>query len=175
MDRGSWWATVHGVIKSWTRLSTYAIHPYWDLKAHMLQSTKPTCCNCWACAPQLERSLHATPKSLHAAMKISCAVTQTRDSQINNYINILKNIKCPWLLKVAQSCPTLWDPMDCPWNSPGQNTGVGSLSLLQGIFPTQRSNPGLPNCSGFFISCPWLTVSQFTVRFVVLLTLWLSS
>ena len=27
-----------------------------------------------------------------------------------------------------------------PWNSPGQNTGVGSLSLLQGIFPTQRSN-----------------------------------
>ena len=31
-----------------------------------------------------------------------------------------------------------------PWNSPGQNTGVGSLSLLQGIFPTQRSNPGLP-------------------------------
>ena len=30
-----------------------------------------------------------------------------------------------------------------PWNSPGQNTGVGSLSLLQGIFPTQGSNPGL--------------------------------
>ena len=33
-----------------------------------------------------------------------------------------------------------------PWNSPGQNTGVGSLSLLQGIFPTQGSNPGLPLC-----------------------------
>ena len=33
-----------------------------------------------------------------------------------------------------------------PWNSPGQNTGVGSLSLLQGFFPTQRSNPGLPRC-----------------------------
>ena len=31
-----------------------------------------------------------------------------------------------------------------PWNSLGQNTGVGSLSLLQGIFPTQGSNPGLP-------------------------------
>ena len=30
-----------------------------------------------------------------------------------------------------------------PWNSPGQNTGVGSLSLLQGISPTQGSNPGL--------------------------------
>ena len=33
-----------------------------------------------------------------------------------------------------------------PWNSPGQNTGVGSLSLLQGIFLTQGSNPGLPPC-----------------------------
>ncbi|XDA71253.1 hypothetical protein R6Z07F_001605 [Ovis aries] len=33
-----------------------------------------------------------------------------------------------------------------PWNSPGQNTGVGSLSLLQGIFPTQGLNPGLPYC-----------------------------
>ena len=33
-----------------------------------------------------------------------------------------------------------------PWNSPGQNTGVGSHSLLQGIFPTQGSNPGLPHC-----------------------------
>ena len=33
-----------------------------------------------------------------------------------------------------------------PKNSPGQNTRVGSLSLLQGIFTTQGSNPGLPHC-----------------------------
>ena len=33
-----------------------------------------------------------------------------------------------------------------PWNSPGQNTGLGSLSLLQGIFPTQGLNPGLLYC-----------------------------
>ena len=46
-----------------------------------------------------------------------------------------------------------YDPMDVgnlisysPWNSPGQNTGAGSLSLLQGIFPTQESNPGLLHC-----------------------------
>ena len=31
----------------------------------------------------------------------------------------------------------------CPWNDPGKSTGVGSHSLLQGIFPTQESNPGL--------------------------------
>ena len=33
-----------------------------------------------------------------------------------------------------------------PWNSPGQNTGVDSLSLLQEIFPTQVLNPGLLHC-----------------------------
>ena len=33
-----------------------------------------------------------------------------------------------------------------PWDSPGQNTGVGSLSLLQGKIPTQGSNPYLPHC-----------------------------
>ena len=33
-----------------------------------------------------------------------------------------------------------------PWNSPGQHTGLGSLSLLQGTFPTQGLNPGLPHC-----------------------------
>ena len=33
-----------------------------------------------------------------------------------------------------------------PWNSPGQNTKVGGLSLLQGVFPTQGPNPGPPHC-----------------------------
>ena len=32
------------------------------------------------------------------------------------------------------------------WNSPEQNTGMGCPALLQGIFPTQGSNPGLPHC-----------------------------
>ena len=34
----------------------------------------------------------------------------------------------------------------CPWNSPGKNTGLGSHSLLQRIFPSQGSNPHLPRC-----------------------------
>ena len=37
-----------------------------------------------------------------------------------------------------------------PWNSPGQNTGEGGCSLLQGIVPTQGSNPGLLTAGGFF-------------------------
>ena len=58
-----------------------------------------------------------------------------------------KRSKMVVIVKVAQSCPSLrpCGPYS-PWNSPGQNTGVGSLSLLQGIFPTQGLNPGLPHC-----------------------------
>ena len=58
-------------------------------------------------------------------------------------------------VKFTQSCLTLWfhggggcEParLLCPWNSPGRNTGVGSLSLLQGNFWTQGLNPGVPHC-----------------------------
>ena len=54
-----------------------------------------------------------------------------------------------------QGIPTnsLWPQgLYSPWDSPGQNTGVGSRSLLQGIFSTQGSNPG---AGGFFTS--WAT------------------
>ena len=56
--------------------------------------------------------------------------------------------KCKVKVKVAQLCPTFCDPcgLYSACNSPGQNTGVASLSFLQGIFPTQGSNPGLPHC-----------------------------
>ena len=57
-----------------------------------------------------------------------------------------------WDSKVwSASCSVVSDSLQLhdlysPRNSPGQNTGVGSLSLLQGIFPTQGSNPGLLHC-----------------------------
>ena len=52
-------------------------------------------------------------------------------------------------VKVVQLCPTLRaHGLYSPWNSPGQNTEVRSLSLLQGIFPNQGLNPCLPHCRG---------------------------
>ena len=54
--------------------------------------------------------------------------------------------KCVLCL-VAQLCPTLWGhKLLCPWDSPGTNTRVVCHVLLQGIFPTQGSNPGLLHC-----------------------------
>ena len=49
-------------------------------------------------------------------------------------------------MKVAQSDSLRPHKLYSPWNSPGQNTGVGSPSLLQEIFPIWRSNPGLLHC-----------------------------
>ena len=50
---------------------------------------------------------------------------------------------------LVQLCATLWTVparLLCPWDSPGKNTGVSCHVLLQGIFPTQGSNPGLLHC-----------------------------
>ena len=63
------------------------------------------------------------------------------------------NMKVKVKVLVTQSCLTLCDPMGCspPGSSvqgdpPGKNTGVGCHFLLQGIFLTQGSNPGLLHC-----------------------------
>ena len=57
------------------------------------------------------------------------------------------------LCLVAQSFPTLCNPMACSppgpcvhGDFPGKNTDVDFHALFQGIFPTQGSNPGLPQC-----------------------------
>ena len=65
----------------------------------------------------------------------------------------LNNCFTAVLCLVTQSCPTLWDPMNCRLSgssvhgdSPDKNTGVGCHDLLQGIFPTpriERSSPAL--------------------------------
>ena len=54
-------------------------------------------------------------------------------------------------MTVTQLCPTLRPHgLYSPWNSLGQNAGVGGFSFLQEIFPTQGSNPGLPHCRQIF-------------------------
>ena len=85
----------------------------------------------WSPLQQECLSLGELPNSRNKCSGASCANNEDWEVEV----------------KVAQSCPTLCLPMNCsPWNSPGQNTGVGSLSLLQGIFPTLGSNPGLLPC-----------------------------
>ena len=71
---------------------------------------------------------------------------------------------------VVQSCLTLCNPMDeatkllCPWNSPGKNTGVHSHSLLQRIFPTQRSNSDLMHCRQILYPLSYEATAEFKTR-----------
>ena len=71
----------------------------------------------------------------------------TTSSQTKHHLPLL----IQQIFSESTSCSVVSDSLQphglySPWNSPGQNTGVGSLSLLQGIFPTQGSHPGLLHC-----------------------------
>ena len=71
----------------------------------------------------------------------------------------------------VQSCLTLCNPMDlCPWDFPGENTGVYCHFLLQGIFLAQGSNPQSPALAGKFFTTkspgkPILGSKYYSVQF----------
>ena len=62
--------------------------------------------------------------------------------------------------QLLQACPTLRSyelkpaKLLCPWDSLGKNNGVGCHALLQGLFPTQGSNPVFCTAGRFFIAEP---------------------
>ena len=89
---------------------------------------------------------------------VSCITTYYLLFTINFYWSIVNSWCCvsccytaesvsyEWV-SVSRSCLTLHlRGLHSPWTAPGQNIGVGSRSFLQGIFPTQGSNPGLLHC-----------------------------
>ena len=83
-----------------------------------------------------------------------CIQISQEAGQVVWYSHILKNFLQSILS--SKSCSVISDSLQpcelySPRNSPGQNTEMGSLSLLQGIFPTQGSNPGLPHCRQIFL------------------------
>ena len=120
--------------------------------------------------------LHSPNKTSHPSWKINQRNTQllleknlcthelklTLKKQMLTHGDVCINLSClvwldrpkPSMCLVAQLCWTHCDPMDSSppgssvrGDSLGKNTGVGSLSLLKGIFPTQGLNPGLPHYS----------------------------
>ena len=118
MDRGAWQATVPGVAKRHDWTTKYSTAQWVNTQFHTISIyTKFIFSNIYALCPLL--------------------LSSSSSFWINPYIDM--KLK----LKVAQSCLTLCDPMDSPWNSLGQNTGVGCHFHLQTILPTQGSNPAL--------------------------------
>ena len=117
MDQGAWRATVCRSAQSQTQLRWLSTHYY------LIKYTSK-----WEVSPKINN---------FGMKKVS--VPQEHIITINTYI---LNEKVKSKLSPNLCNPTVYSP----WNSPGQNTGVGSLCLLQRIFPTQGSDPGLPHC-----------------------------
>ena len=90
----------------------------------------PTALPTWASTSLVTRHWPQTP-----TFQVLLACLGARAPLVSMNVNV----------SVRQPRPTLCKSMDSPWDSPGKNTGVGSLSLLQKVFPTQESKPGLPH------------------------------
>ena len=80
----------------------------------------------------------------------------------------------------TKSCLSFFDPTDyslpgsfCPWGFPGKNTGVGCHFLLQGIFPTQGSNPRLLHWQVIIYHCATTREVQDIPYFPNLHRMWL--
>ena len=76
---------------------------------------------------------------------------ETTQGPINSWVE--EDVVCVYIYMKSESesrsvvSDSLWPHgLYSPWNSPGQNTGVGSLSLLQQIFLAQESNWSLLHC-----------------------------
>ena len=82
--------------------------------------------------------------------------TLTPEGWVQSLVKELKSHKPKWSESRSVMSRSLRPHgLYSPWNSPGQNTGVGSRSLLQGIFPTQGLNQISHIAGGFFTS--WAT------------------
>ena len=81
----------------------------------------------------------------------SCSLSQWCNPTISSSATPFFSCPQSFLASVSKSRSVVSDflrphGLYSPWNSLGQSTGVGCLSLLQGVFPAQGLNPGLPHC-----------------------------
>ena len=100
----------------------------------------------WQYYPQVEGSLKSVIESASGTPYELREVSGLNKIAFQHHCFGLTNLPVKWKWQSVMS-DSLWPHGLCsPWNSLGQDTGVGSLSLLQGIFQTQGLNPGLPHC-----------------------------
>ena len=139
----------------WLRLQFH----FWGHRFHPWSGNHGAACN--AVYPKKMRDTQEQRKKLNKMLSGALAVRKHSMTKSKFNIGELKlrlstgrlNLCVEKESEVAQSCPTLCNPLDCslPGSSlPGifqaRVTRVGCHFLLQGIFPTQGSNPGLPHC-----------------------------
>ena len=99
--------------------------------------------------------IHNFKLVIKGTIKINKQIHLQKKPNKNKPNQTIKSLKKNYNLKNDERTFFFWKSLSCvwhfvtiysPWNSPGLNTGVDGLFLLQGIFPTQGLNPGLPHC-----------------------------
>ena len=116
-----------------------------SLRPHESQHTRPPCPSP---SPGVHSNSHPSSWCCHPAVSSSVIPFSSRPP-IPPSIIVFSNestLCMRWPKYWSFSFSIIPSKEHCsPWNSPGHNTGVGSLSLLQGISPTQGLNPGPPH------------------------------
>ena len=123
MDRGAWWATVHGDSKELDTTEQLSMHTRIMKMQQVLKEAKKS--------PNLSPRKNYWVAPLLTVFSL-WGSDWGREGGSEGRSVVSDSLQPHGLYS--------------PWDSPGQNTGVGSLSLLEEIFPTQGSNPGLPLC-----------------------------
>ena len=138
--------------------------PWFGKISHAAEQLSPCTTNYWSLCALEPRNCNKERPPLTTTSKSSQAA---RPSAIKNK-SVHKNVSFFHFehhlpLPSATPAKPLWpvntqvtkilpSRLFCPWDSPGKNTGVGSHFLLQGIFLTQGSNPGLLHCRSILYS-----------------------
>ena len=153
MDRGAWWATVHGVAKSQTHLSDCAClvaiknhhksggfkrTETWDFLGGPAVKTLRFLAGKLRSHILCGMGAQAEPRSLF------CHSSRGQKGKVTSHLGHDTSKGTCYLVTKSDSLrPRGLQPsrLLCPWHFPGKNTGVGCHFLLQGIFLTQGSNP----------------------------------
>ena len=109
-----------------------------DQAVHRLLKPHPACTALTLRKPSLRA--HTCPSVFCSGRRL----TLSSNNRNNSHFLCIDFVPCESHSAMSDFLPPCG--LYSPWNSPGQNTGVGSHSLLQGIFPTQGSNLGLLHC-----------------------------
>ena len=149
-DGGAWWAAVYGVAQSWTRLKRLSSILYLNEKNYdiilawnQVFASLSLVSNCpiirFIPDPPTSSFLPSIMESRHSAVKLLSLGRRRRWSRESAVLSrsVLSDSLWPHGLQPGSSVHG---------DSPGKYTGVGCHTLLQGIFPTQVSNPDLLPC-----------------------------
>ena len=123
----------------WTKISSFNLPSSWNTRKHLLFNHIRTLLPQPGAFPCSPRRIHKDHGVSHLCVRTSkCFLGAKHCGSVSVSCSVVSDSLQPHELQPSR--------LLCPWDSQGKNTGVGCHFLLQGIFLTQGSNPGLLHC-----------------------------